>query len=84
MLLKMKITIETFAMLKEYLSPKFEMNITNAYTIKELKKELQKINPASAELISMCRFSINNQFINEDKIIEENDTVFIIPPSSGG
>ncbi|MFO7448088.1 MAG: MoaD/ThiS family protein [Ignavibacteriaceae bacterium] len=80
----MKIRINTFAVLKEYFEHSFEIEVNDLNTINDLKEELVKIKPQAQGLLNICRFAVNNTFVNNKAVIYENDNIFVIPPSSGG
>ncbi|MDR3611142.1 MAG: MoaD/ThiS family protein [Ignavibacteriaceae bacterium] len=80
----MKLTINTYAAVKELFGESFEMEIENGSTIDELREKIVKINPASEGIINKCRFAINESIVNGNTPIKEAENVHIIPPSSGG
>jgi len=79
----MKINIQTFANASEYYPKNFNL-IIEQNGLNDLIKALIKKNPEADELLKTCRFAINNEFINNDFNINENDNIYILPPSSGG
>ena len=80
----MKLKIRTYASVKELLGESFEIEVNDGCTIEELKKEIVAMIPATAELINICRFAINESIVNENTEIKEDEHVHIIPPASGG
>ena len=80
----MKLKIRTYASVKELLGESFEIEVKDGCTIEELKKEIVAMIPATAELINICRFAINESIVNENTEIKEDEHVHIIPPASGG
>ncbi|HEY4209333.1 MAG TPA: MoaD/ThiS family protein [Puia sp.] len=75
--------IHVYAALKDYFSPEFELDAV-ARNTNELKVRLLEINNEAGNLLDNCRFAIEDGFIDNDHKLKENDTVIIIPPSSGG
>lgn len=75
--------VQVFAGLKEYFDATFEID-QNAQSISELKRQLIELKPLSAELLHSCRFAVNEDFINDDYELKPNDSIIILPPSSGG
>ena len=75
--------IQVLAVLKDYFDKEFELhdNITDASGLRE---RLSQLNPAAAAILSICRFAVNDEFIDNDFQFEENDVIYIIPPGSGG
>jgi molybdopterin synthase sulfur carrier subunit len=76
-------TIQVFAVLKDYFDKEFKLPgaIT---TIAALKKQLAAQNPKAANVLDLCRFAVNDEFVDQDYSITTHDTICIIPPSSGG
>jgi molybdopterin synthase sulfur carrier subunit len=75
--------VKVYAALKEHFKPEFEVTESVRNT-DELKNFLQAINAKSAEILNSCRFAVKDTFIDNEFKLQENDTVVIIPPSSGG
>jgi molybdopterin synthase sulfur carrier subunit len=75
--------VKVFAALKDHFKPEFEVTDPVRNT-DELKTFLQSINAKSEELLKTCRFAVKDNFIDNEFKLQENDTVIIIPPSSGG
>ncbi|MEO6537757.1 MAG: MoaD/ThiS family protein [Ferruginibacter sp.] len=74
---------EVFAILKDYFQPEFDLQ-TTAANIEAVKQELVKLQPAALDVLSTCRFAVNDEFIDNEFQLKESDTICIIPPSSGG
>jgi sulfur-carrier protein len=75
--------LKIYAALKQHFNAEFELP-AQACTLPELKKELVKINPQAARMIDLSRFAVNDCFMDADHRFNGNETVSIIPPSSGG
>lgn len=76
-------TIEVFAILKDYFQKEFEI-AEQPGTVAGLRQHLAAINPASADILSICRFAVQDEFVMDEYRLTENDRVIVIPPSSGG
>lgn len=76
-------TIEVFAVLKDYFDKEFQFQ-SSAKNIAELKQQLALQNPEAANVLELCRFAVRDEFVNSDFNINPNDTISVIPPSSGG
>ncbi len=74
--------IKVFAILKDYLDEEFE--ISNVKDVNEINKLLIAQKPEIASILNACRYAVGNSFIDVNVQLSENDTIFIIPPSSGG
>jgi molybdopterin converting factor small subunit len=75
--------IYVYAALKDHFQPEFELEGSVRNT-DELKSRLQALNTNATELLQSCRFAVEEGFIENDFKLNENDTVIVIPPSSGG
>ena len=69
--------------MKSYYTPEFELE-TAAHDTEELRRLLLDINKEAGALLSSCKFAVGDTFIDKDHKLKDNDTVIIIPPSSGG
>lgn len=76
-------TIEVFAVLKDYFDKEFQLQ-SSAKNIAELKQQLAAQNPEAANVLELCRFAIHDEFVDQNYPITTHDTICIIPPSSGG
>ncbi|HLZ88779.1 MAG TPA: MoaD/ThiS family protein [Puia sp.] len=75
--------IHVYAGLKDYFQPEFEVSGLVRNT-DELKALLLTINDKAGAILSSCRFAVEEGFIDNAFKLNENDTIVIIPPSSGG
>lgn len=75
--------VKVFAAFKEFFDEEFELSIP-VKSVYELRTTLEKLNPACGKLLLSARFAINHQFIHEDRLINSNEAIYIIPPSGGG
>jgi molybdopterin synthase sulfur carrier subunit len=75
--------IKIYAVLKEYFEPEIDLEEI-ALNITELKAALLAINPSAKQILNLSRFAVNDVFINNDYQISNHETIYIIPPSSGG
>ena len=81
------IKIKYFAWIKDITKSEHEnLNYSNLKDINELKKILVKKDPKLKKFIDedIIRFSINQEYITENKKINLNDEIAIFPPVSGG
>jgi sulfur-carrier protein len=75
--------IEVFAVLKTYFDKKFQIE-DEVTTICDLRRKLANINPAAISYLAICRFAVNEIFVEDDFEIRPGTMVFVLPPSSGG
>jgi molybdopterin synthase sulfur carrier subunit len=76
-------TIQVFAVLKDYFDKEFQIT-GGVKNISALKQQLATQNPQAANVLELCRFAVHDEFVDPDYPINTNDTICIIPPSSGG
>jgi len=76
-------TIQVFAVLKDYFDKEFEMQGT-IKNITALKQHLAGQNPEAATVLDLCRFAVHDEFVDPDFTLNSNDIISVIPPSSGG
>lgn len=75
--------IYTYAALKDYFDKEFVVEEAFA-TVQELNNFLIQRNPAAATILSACRYAVKENFVANDFVLNSEDTIHIIPPSSGG
>lgn len=75
--------VQVYASLKDYYGKDFELSDPVA-DISALKLHLQQIAPQAEQLLNRCRFAVSDEFVSGDFKLNPNDTIFVIPPSSGG
>jgi len=75
--------IEVFAILKEYFDKEFEIK-DQLKTVEELRAHLEFLNPASSDVLKICRFAVHDEFVADHYPLTGSDNVVVIPPSSGG
>ncbi len=75
--------IEVYAVLKDYFDKEFSMDAPVS-TIAELKEMLIHQNADATTILQLCRFAVNDEFVNNDYELKPDDNIHIIPPSSGG
>ena len=75
--------IQVYAVLKDYFEKEFtlEQSFDN---INNLRSFLIDKNPAAADVLTISRFAVDNEFVDNDHTLKENDQISIMPPSSGG
>jgi len=76
-------TIRVFAGVKDYFAREFQVS-GPIYDTAALKEHLLDLNPAASDLLSICRFAVNDEFIDNLSQLNEHDTICILPPGSGG
>ena len=75
--------IRVYASLKDYFPQDFPLK-GKAVNTEELKMRLLEMNRAAEKILAACRFAVGTDFIDHDFKLQENDTVIILPPGSGG
>ena len=75
--------IQVYASLKDYYERDFELS-EPVIDISALKNQLKQMAPQAEQLLNRCRFAVSDEFVSGDHKLNPNDTIFVIPPSSGG
>ena len=76
-------TVQVYAALKEYFEPEFEIT-EPVDTVGALRAVLLQRNPGAEAIMPVCRFAVNDTFVDNRFQLHANDILHIIPPSSGG
>ncbi len=72
-----------FAILREKLGRHEEM-LEFSGSVGELRKLLVEREPHLADVLKLCLFAVNQEYVGEDFILKGGETVAVIPPVSGG
>ena len=75
--------IVMYALMKDYFEPELQIE-EHVLNIDELKQLLLQRNADAKNVLGICRFAVNDWFIDNTFQLQSNDVVSIIPPSSGG
>jgi molybdopterin synthase sulfur carrier subunit len=80
----MKVNILFFAGLKDYFDKQLNLELDAICSVQQLTDRLIMINPAAQSLIQRCRFAVNDNFVSPQYLLNHEERICIIPPSSGG
>jgi molybdopterin synthase sulfur carrier subunit len=72
-----------FAILREKLGRQEEM-LEFSGSVGELRKLLVEREAHLADVLKVCLFAVNQEYVGEDFILKGGETVAVIPPVSGG
>ena len=75
--------IQVYAILKDHFDKEFIVDETVS-NIEALNAILVQRNPEAAAILSSCRYAVNDSFVDNQFQLQPNDSIHIIPPSSGG
>ncbi len=81
---KRTIKIICFAGLRKYFGSEITVLVESGGSYSRVIDELKAINTEAAEVLSSCRIAVNEEFISLDEPLKTENTIFLIPPSSGG
>lgn len=76
-------TIQVYAVLKDFFDKEFSIDAP-VNTVAELREALVQYNGAAKDILQICRFAVNDEFVDNNFELKANDNIHIIPPSSGG
>lgn len=81
----MKIKVLLFAGLAEAIQQsQVEIEIPQQSTVKVLKENLMQQYPELQPLLTTCFASVNQEYCDDERLIQEGDEVAFLPPVSGG
>ncbi len=69
--------------MKDYFDKEFEV-AGKVQDVEALRQHLLELNGAAGNMLKICRFAVDDEFVDPGYQLKENDTVCVIPPSSGG
>ena len=80
----MKIRLRAFGIAKDILSAKeLDYDLHESKNIIGLRIQLSKDYP-EFNMLSSIRFAINETYVGDEAVLNDNDEVILIPPVSGG
>ena len=81
---KRAIKIICFAGLRKYFGNETTVHVESGDSYTVVIDGLKAINPEATEVLSSCRIAVNESFVLLSDPIKTENTIFLIPPSSGG
>ncbi|QGY45963.1 hypothetical protein GM418_20505 [Maribellus comscasis] len=81
---KKTIKIVCFAGLQKYFGAETSVAVEPEATYSDVVTELVTANPEAEEVLNSCRIAVKEEFVSLSDKLESVDTLFLIPPSSGG
>lgn len=81
---RMNIKLVCFAGLRKYFGSQTTVTVVSGASYSAVIDELKAINPEATEVLSGCRVAVHEKFVRLNEPINPEDTIFMIPPSSGG
>ncbi len=79
----MMIKLLYFAILREKLGRQEEL-IEFSGSVGELRKLLMERETHLQDVLKVCLFAVNQEYVREDFVLKGGETVAVIPPVSGG
>ena len=85
----MQVTVLCFAQLKEFFSEQSELELERDPTVQSACQKLLEslsvnLRGQAAALISACKFSVEDEFVEKSFRLEEGMVLCLLPPPSGG
>lgn len=78
------IRVICFAGLKKYFGSETAVSVGQGASYSVLIDELKALKPEAAAVLASCRIAVNEKFVPLIEPIGSENTIFLIPPSSGG
>ncbi|QIA07936.1 MoaD/ThiS family protein [Draconibacterium halophilum] len=76
--------IVCFAGLKKFFGDETSIEMAPEESYANLLEKLGELNPEAKEVLTSCRIAVNEKFVPLNETINDQTTLFLIPPSSGG
>ena len=81
----MRIRVLAFAVARDILgNEEVVVDLNDDATLIELKAALGEEYPEAAEIVTRSAFALNQQYILDDRALEDGMQLALIPPVSGG
>ena len=81
----MIIKVSFFAAVKDLMGAEaMELTLDDEATVGELKQTLVEQHPALMEMVEKSVFSVDQEYVNDEKQLYHGAEVGLIPPVSGG
>ena len=81
----MIVNVSFFAAVKDIMgTEKLELSMDDESTVGDLTQTLVEQNPALLELVEKSVFSVDQEYVNDEKQLYHGAEVGFIPPVSGG
>ncbi|MDD2303558.1 MAG: MoaD/ThiS family protein [Prolixibacteraceae bacterium] len=81
---KKLIKIVCFAGLRKYFGSETSVFVEDGASYSGVIDALKALNPEATEVLPSCRIAVNEAFVALNEPIKNENTIFLIPPSSGG
>ena len=81
---KRSIKIVCFAGLRKYFGNETSVDVEPEVSYSSIIDELVMQNPEAKEILSSTRIAVDEEFVKLSETLKEENTLFLIPPSSGG
>lgn len=80
----MDVRVNVFANLKDHYDPVFTLEVPDDARVEHILAELAMRHPQSQELLESCRIAVGEDLVDKNYSLQENEELFLLPPSSGG
>ncbi len=80
----MIIKIICFAGLRKFFGSEISVSIESGAPYSKIIDQLVALKPEAKEVLTSSRIAVNEEFVLLTDILKSENTVFLIPPSSGG
>lgn len=82
---QVNVTVRYFAAAQERAgTPVESLELAPGTTIAQLRALVATRHPALAPLLRICKIGCNDEFANDDQMLQAGDDVVVLPPSAGG
>lgn len=78
------VKIICFAGLRKYFGSETVVTIDTGASYSAVIDALKTLNPEASEVLPSCRIAVDEEFVSLSEPLKSENTIFLIPPSSGG
>lgn len=81
---KIAVKIVCFAGLRKYFGSETSVMVEPGATYSKVLDELILSQPEAKEVLTSTRIAVNEEFVSLSETLKSGNSLFLIPPSSGG
>ncbi len=83
--MKRRIVVSGYGGWKDFFPASLEIEVGgDTARLEDLSRALVELRPASAQLIAICRFAVDDEMVENDYLLEDGTHVHVFPPFGGG
>lgn len=76
--------IVCFAGLRKFFGDELTISVQLPLSYKDIIDHLKLLKPKASEVLDNCRVAVDKEFVSLNSFKTDDNTIYIVPPSSGG